>query len=206
MRYRARAARRLSVTKMYARSSRCSLCVDMAQRGRAVTPEKMHALLQKMIDSIEQTDSWQRLTKVADGMVCQIQNLEAEAEKLKRPRPGGSKRGRKIIRRDFVAAYEKLWNDYFAETPVYSDIYFRRRYRVSKEIFGKIYKACQQHPFFAWKANAALKMGIHPLVKVTAIFRHFAYGISADGLDEQYHISETTVLDARVAFCDVRRL
>jgi hypothetical protein len=77
---------------------------------------------------------------------------------------------------------------------------------VSKEIFGKIYKACQQHPFFAWKANAALKMGIHPLVKVTAIFRHFAYGISADGLDEQYHISETTVLDARVAFCDVRRL
>ena len=178
----------------------------MAQRGRAAAPAKAHALVQKMIDSIEQTDSWQRLTKVADGMVCQIQNFEAEKEKLKRPRPGGSKRGRKIIRRDFVAAYQKLWKEYFAETPVYSDIHFRRRYRVSKEIFGKIYKACQQHPFFAWKANAALKMGIHPLVKVTAIFRHFAYGISADGLDEQYHISETTVLDARVAFCDVRRL
>jgi hypothetical protein len=178
----------------------------MAQRGRAAAPAKAHALVQKMIDSIEQTDSWQRLTKVVDGMMCHLQNFEAEVEKLKRPRPGGSKAGRKIIRRDFVTAYEKLWNDYFAETPVYSDIHFSRRYRVSKKIFGEVYEACQQHPFFAWKANAALKMGIHPLVKVTAIFRHFAYGISADALDEQYHISETTVLDARVAFCDVRFL
>ena len=106
-----------AVIKMYARSSGCSRWGDMAQRGRAAAPAKAHALVQKMIDSIEQTDSWQRLTKVVDGMMCDLQNFEAEVEKLKRPRPGGSKAGRKIIRRDFVTAYEKLWNDYFAETP-----------------------------------------------------------------------------------------
>jgi hypothetical protein len=178
--------------------------IFMAQSSFAEAPEIAHVLLQNIIERIEQTDGWQRLKKAADEMKSRLANFEAEKERLKRPRPGGSKKGRKIIRRDFVAAYEKVWKDYFAETPVYSDVHFRRRYRVSKNIFTQIYQACKLHPFFGWNANAAHKMGIHPIVKVTAVFRHLAYGISADGLDEHYAMSETTVLNARIAFCDVR--
>ena len=57
---------------------------------------------------------------------------------------------------------------------------------------------------FELKANAAGRLGIHPLVKVTACFRHLAYGTSADQLDEQLQIAESTFLETRQSFCDVR--
>jgi hypothetical protein len=40
-------------------------------------------------------------------------------------------------------------------------------------------------------------------VKVTAVFRQFAYGSSSDELDEQYQISSTVLDEAKLFFCDV---
>jgi hypothetical protein len=175
-----------------------------SQKNHSLATEAAGALLDEIIERIGQTDGWLRMQTAVEEMRISVRNCKDEIEKLKRPRPGGSKKGRKIIRRDFAVAFDTLWQQYFAENPVYSDLHFRRRFRVSKNIFSEIYEACKLHPFFAYKANAALKMGIHPLVKVTAVFRHFAYGISADGLDDHYHMSETSLLNARIAFCDVR--
>jgi hypothetical protein len=196
-------------TKMHAQSS-ISPCVDMlklSQKGHSAETEAARELLEGIVERIGQTDGWLRMQMAVDGMLCTLENLKVEMQRLKkRPRPGGSKKGRVIIRRNFAAAYDTLWQQYFAENPVYSAVHFRRRFRISRNIFDKIYDACKLHPFFAYKANAALKMGIHPLVKVTAVLRHFAYGISADGLDDHYNMSETSLLNARIAFCDVRLL
>ena len=58
---------------------------------------------------------------------------------------------------------------------------------------------------FELKANAAGRLGIHPLVKVTACYRQLAYGTSADQLDEQLQIADSTFLETRQSFCDVQR-
>ena len=42
---------------------------------------------------------------------------------------GGSVHGRCFIHRDRESAHDRLFNDYFSETPKYNDILFRRRYR-----------------------------------------------------------------------------
>jgi hypothetical protein len=92
---------------------------------------------------------------------------------------------------------------YFVKDPVYPAELFRRRYRVSKAIFERVYTSCLKHPSFQHEANAAGKKGIHPLVKTTACFRHIAYGTGADEMDEKFQISESTFGETFPAFCDV---
>ena len=84
---------------------------------------------------------------------------------------GGSKKGRKMIVRNFALAMTTLWDHYFCQVPLYSNLIFRRRFRVSRQIFERVYHACLTHPCFQYNPNAAGKFGIHPLVKITAIFR-----------------------------------
>jgi hypothetical protein len=66
-----------------------------------------------------------------------------------------------------------------------------------------VYAALQRDEFFKHQCNAAGRWGIHPLVKTTAVFRHLGYGTSADQLDEQFAIAESTFLETRLKFCEV---
>lgn len=66
-----------------------------------------------------------------------------------------------------------LWDHYFCPSPLYSSLIFRRRFRVSRNIFERVYNACLTHPCFQYNPNAAGKYGIHPLVKITAVFRYY---------------------------------
>jgi hypothetical protein len=66
-----------------------------------------------------------------------------------------------------------------------------------------VYAALQRDAFFKHQCNAAGRWGIHPLVKTTAVFRHIGYGTSADQLDEQFAIAESTFLETRLKFCEV---
>lgn len=45
----------------------------------------------------------------------------------------GSRSGRSQIDRGREAAYEKLIEDYFSDTPRYNDAHFRRRFRMRKD-------------------------------------------------------------------------
>jgi hypothetical protein len=60
----------------------------------------------------------------------------------------------------------------------------------------------QTDSLFQIRLNAAYRWSIHPLVKATAVFRHLAY-TSADQLDEQFQIAESTFLKVRIRFCKV---
>jgi hypothetical protein len=160
-------------------------------------------LVEYVITSLGESPAWQKLKSTIDDISSVIQSKNELIYKLLHPKPGGSKPGRLMIRRNFTAAYETLWQQYFQPNPVYSDTFFKRRFRMSKLIFLRVYEACMTHPYFLYSPNAAGRWGIHPLVKITAVLRHFAYGIPADGLDDHYHMSETSVLDSRKAFCEV---
>jgi hypothetical protein len=40
----------------------------------------------------------------------------------------GSIQGHRVLRRDRIAGYHRLYQDYFSENPTYGHCYFRRRY------------------------------------------------------------------------------
>ena len=68
----------------------------------------------------------------------------------------GSKRGKRAnIDRDFQFFHQKIWNDYFSETPKYPEKYFRRRFRMTKSLFLRIMDDVTQHdPYFRQKPDA----------------------------------------------------
>jgi hypothetical protein len=134
-----------------------------------------------------------------------IASLSADREELSTRRRGGGGKGRRIIMRKFERAYRIVFEQYFSvyPPPMYNDSLFLRRFRVPKCVFQRVYDALQTDPLFQFRRNAAHRWGIHPLVKATAVFRHIAYGTSADQLDEQFQIGETTFLKVRKRFCQV---
>jgi hypothetical protein len=161
------------------------------------------ALVDGVANRVRSTPSWICMQQAIERVWKTYAEAELERRMLFYRFPGGSKKGRKIIKRDFDGAFERVMNHYFVETPLYPAKLFSRRFRVSRAIFERVYDACVKHPFFQHAKNRAGRRGIHPLVKVTACFRHIAYGTSADQLDEHFQISETTFLETRIAFCDV---
>jgi hypothetical protein len=116
----------------------------------------------------------------------------------------GSVAGRQNVERDFVGAHERLVAHYFnGSDSTYSRDQFCRRFRVSPEIFQRIYsQIANKGEFHApTRCNAAGKHGIHPLVRMTAVFRVLAYGDASDREDEHFQIGESTLDAAVTDFC-----
>ncbi|KAF8391958.1 hypothetical protein HHK36_022298 [Tetracentron sinense] len=92
-------------------------------------------------------------------VVVVVQQKQSNAERRTRLRLG-SIQGHSTIRRDRVQGHERLYNDYFAENPMYSSIQFRRRFRMSRLLFLRIQSAMEAHdPCFILK-----EMQLEPLV------------------------------------------
>jgi hypothetical protein len=120
------------------------------------------------------------------------------------PVHGGSKPGKRPNRpRDFEGSYQRLLHQYFSENPLYDDEIFRRRFRMARPLFLKIAEAVEQHDeYFQQRPDACGKMGLRPIVKITAALRMLAYGGAADCNDEYLQLSETTSLQSMDRFCD----
>lgn len=89
--------------------------------------------------------------------------------------------------------HARLYNDYFAEVPVYPSSLFRRRFRMRKHVFERLLNAVTQHdPWFQQRRDAAGRLGLSPLQKCTAAVRQLAYGCASDACDEYVRISEAT--------------
>jgi len=54
--------------------------------------------------------------------------------------------------------------------------------------------------YFVQKRNAAGKLGLSCLQKVTAAFRMLAYGIPADAMDEKIRIAESSIIESLKRF------
>lgn len=106
-------------------------------------------------------------------------------------RPSKRQKGPNIDR-DFVSGHNRIFQDYFAPNPVYSEDHFRRRFRMPSSLMKQIIEKVSLHdPFFQRRPNCTGKFGASPLQKITAAIRQMAYGTSADATDEYCRISDT---------------
>ncbi|XP_062152063.1 uncharacterized protein LOC133860489 [Alnus glutinosa] len=122
-----------------------------------------------------------------------IANLAMEEEIL--TSHGRPKKRRTFIRRDRLQAGEDLFRYYFAEPPIYPRKYFRRRFRMSRDLFCRIQYAVEaKDPYFVQKRDASQRLGLTSLQNITAAFRMLTYDVTADFMDEYLKIRETTVV------------
>jgi len=106
------------------------------------------------------------------------------------------------IAREFEQAEQTLGRHYFADNALYTPNLFRRRFRMSREVFNfVIQEVLSYNPRFQTSFDCTGKKGIAPLVKVTACMRLLGYGFAADSIDEYCQIGETTALDYLKDFC-----
>ena len=106
-----------------------------------------------------------------------------------------TRKRRTYINRDFESAYNLLFRDYFSDTPTFDSEKFERRFRMSKELYLKIVEAIvQTQPLFSHHVDGIGKKGLHPLVKITAVWRCLCYGSAYDSVDEYLKIGESTVM------------
>ncbi|KAK1644998.1 hypothetical protein QYE76_062803 [Lolium multiflorum] len=128
--------------------------------------------------------------------------LDAEAEKRKRPRRGGSRPGRrKSNPRQRMEGHAMLHNDYFADDTTHADN-FRRRYRMSKGLFMNIIHGVREFdPYFKLKLDAIGVLGFSLIQKCTAAMRMLAYGAPADTQDDYLRMSESTAIECMYKFC-----
>ncbi|KAK1665945.1 hypothetical protein QYE76_054104 [Lolium multiflorum] len=136
-------------------------------------------------------------------IIASLQDMvDAEAEKRKRPRRGGSRRGRRKSKpRQRMEGHTMLHNDYFADGATHEDN-FRRRYRMSKGLFMNILHGIREFdPYFKLKLDAVGDVGFSSIQKCTAAMRMLAYGAPADTQDDYLRMSESTTIECMYKFC-----
>ncbi|KAK1608315.1 hypothetical protein QYE76_031988 [Lolium multiflorum] len=112
---------------------------------------------------------------------------------VKRPKFGGSVFGRQKLWRERIEGHEKLMRSYFNENPIFPESYFRRRFRMSLNLFKHIAAEVTKYDrFFEQRRNAAGELGHSTYQKVTAALRMLAYGIPADLIDDHLAMGEST--------------
>ena len=93
--------------------------------------------------------------------------------------------GHAVIDHDRVEGHNRLYRDYFAETPKYSLQKFRRRFRMRRPLFFRIQSAVENYdPYFVQSMDCSSRMGLSSIQKITATMRMLAYGASADSVDD----------------------
>ena len=70
-----------------------------------------------------------------------------------------------------------------------------------RQLYLRIMHAVEAHDdYFVQKRNAAGKLGLSCLQKVTAAFRMLAYGIPTDAMDEKIRIAESSIIESLKRF------
>jgi hypothetical protein len=92
-----------------------------------------------------------------------------------------------------------LYIDYFSDSAAHANI-FRRRYRMSKELFMEILHGVREFdPYFKLKHDAVGTAGFSSIQKCTAA-RMLAYGAPADAQDDYLRMTESTTIECMYKF------
>nr|VDD53704.1 unnamed protein product [Brassica oleracea] len=104
-----------------------------------------------------------------------------------------TKKKRAYIERNREEGHNRLWNDYFSETPTYPENFFRRRFRMNKPLFMHIVdRLSNEVQYFRQKKDGLRRISLSPIQKCTEVIRVMAYGYAADTVDEYLRLSEST--------------
>ena len=113
-----------------------------------------------------------------------------------------SRRSRKYIVRDRLAANDRLMQDYFNDPPTYDEATFRRRFRMSKRLFLRIVGDLERdYEHFQQRPDARGMLGFTAIQKCTSALRVLAYGNTSDVNDDYLKMAEKTTRDALEHFC-----
>ncbi|XP_021756926.1 uncharacterized protein LOC110722012 [Chenopodium quinoa] len=110
---------------------------------------------------------------------------------------------RTLVERDREDGHNRLWNDYFADPPVFPPNLFRRRFHMRKHVFLRIVHTLEErHRFFQQRQDATGRFGALALQKCTATLRLLAYGTAADSVDDYLRISASLARDSLQHFVE----
>ena len=120
------------------------------------------------------------------------------------------------MERRYQEAHNILVRQYFADVPDYSsDDLFRRRFRMSKALFKRLFGAVKRHDRFFQVSrcfkfdmflqdlpDAAGRLGPSGLLKFLSALKMLAEDRAADSVDDQYSCSESTAMKAMKRLCE----
>ncbi|XP_021761811.1 uncharacterized protein LOC110726649 [Chenopodium quinoa] len=110
---------------------------------------------------------------------------------------------RTLVERDREDGHKRLWNDYFADPPVFPPNLFRRRFCMRKQVFLRIVHTLEErHQFFQQRQDATGRFGASALQKCTVALRLLAYGTAADFVDDYLRISASLAQDSLQHFVE----
>ncbi|KAL1559881.1 protein ALP1-like [Salvia divinorum] len=109
---------------------------------------------------------------------------------------------RRYFHRDREGADVRLVRDYFCDEPRFPADYFRRRFRMRKDLFLRIVNAlAARDEFFQERPDATGRQGFTTLQKCTCAIRQLATGQTSDMFDEYLHVGESTGRECLKRFC-----
>jgi len=84
----------------------------------------------------------------------------------------GSILGHNVVNRNRKEGELRLYNDYFAENPKFTESQFQRRFSMSRRLFLRIANAVEAHnPYFKQRTDVFHVLSLSCLQKVTAAHR-----------------------------------
>ena len=90
-------------------SSRCRRHpMNMSKRHR----DEGCSLVQDVLMELSTLKCWQAIQLTVKELKSKENDLDSKINQILNPRPGGSKKGRKIVKRDFQAAISKTFRGY----------------------------------------------------------------------------------------------
>ncbi|GJY18886.1 transcription elongation factor SPT6 [Tanacetum coccineum] len=121
-------------------------------------------------------------------------------------------RMRRYINRERDVAEERLMADYFGPHPKYPAEYFRRRYRMNRELFLEIVQGIENYiqtvnplpkhfQFFTIRYDCTGLKSFSVIMKCTSAIRQLAYGTTPDALDEYLQMGAHCARDCLDYFC-----
>ncbi|WVZ50925.1 hypothetical protein U9M48_002130 [Paspalum notatum var. saurae] len=109
---------------------------------------------------------------------------------------------RRLVPRERDDGDARIRRHYFCANPIYTPEQFRRRFRMSRDLFNRILNGViSVDPYFEQRGDCTGLMGLSALQKVVASMRILAYGVPADATDEYVQIGESTAREALIHFC-----
>ena len=154
-------------------------------------------------DSASSDEKWwtrRRSKRLLDDKKAQ----QEQQQPARRNTWGGSKPGKSAnFKREREFFHQILMRDYFVEHPTYNAKFFRRRFRMRRELFLRIQGDLlgSHGDIFKQKRDALGLLGFSPEQKLTSALRMLAYGSCADSNDEYIRMGETTTLNYLQQFC-----
>ncbi|XP_076958675.1 uncharacterized protein LOC143634498 [Bidens hawaiensis] len=105
--------------------------------------------------------------------------------------------------RDRVGAHERLMQDYFSPDATFDAEQFRRRFRMTRQLFLRIVGDLERDYDFS---NNWMTREVSPVIlcfkKCMAEIRQLAYGTKSDAMEEYLQMSDTMAREALHTFCE----